>query len=91
MLQNWAQLLETCRRLRKATIRPGLESDGKSCQGRDDADSIERRFSEAKQEINFARESGAYDFFIVNDNLDLAVAETVAIIKKRQNTAQSTS
>ena len=62
-----------------------------TARGRDDADSIERRFSEAKQEINFARESGAYDFFIVNDNLDLAVAETVAIIKKCQDTAQSTS
>ncbi|MBC8203157.1 MAG: guanylate kinase [Planctomycetes bacterium] len=58
-------------------------------RGRDDADSIERRFSEAKQEILFASESGAYDFFIVNDNLELAVAETVAIIKKCQDTAQS--
>lgn len=62
-----------------------------TARGRDDADSIERRFSEAKQEIKFARNSGAYDFFIVNDNLDLAVAETVAIIKKCQETAQSTS
>jgi len=62
-----------------------------TARGRDDADSIERRFSEAKQEINFARESGAYDFFIVNDTLDLAVAETVAIIRKCQDTAQSTS
>ena len=61
-----------------------------TARGRDDADSIERRFSEAKQEIKLARESNAYDFFIVNDNLDLAVAETVAIIKKCQDTAQST-
>ena len=35
-------------------------------RGRDDSDSIQRRFSEAKLEIEQARESGAYDFFIVN-------------------------
>ena len=57
-------------------------------RGRDDADSIERRFSEAKQEIAFARQSGAYEFFIVNDDLDLAVAETVAIIRQYQDAAR---
>ena len=57
-------------------------------RGRDDADSIERRFSEAKQEIALARQSGAYEFFIVNDDLDLAVAETVAIIRQCQGAAR---
>ena len=57
-------------------------------RGRDDADSIERRFSEAKQEIALARQSGAYEFFIVNDDLDLAVAETVAIIRQYQDAAR---
>ena len=79
--------------LRFFILPPGEEElhSRLTARGRDDADSIERRFSEAKQEINLARKSGAYDFFIVNDDLDLAVAETVSIIKKCQATAQSTS
>jgi guanylate kinase len=60
-----------------------------TARGREDADSIQRRFSEAKQEIALARECGAYDFFIVNDDLDLAVAEIVAVIKSCQDTARS--
>ena len=58
-------------------------------RGRDDSDSIQRRFSEAKLEIKQARESGAYDFFIVNDDLDLAVEEIVAIIRRCQDTSQT--
>ncbi|MBC8523061.1 guanylate kinase [PVC group bacterium] len=58
-----------------------------TARGRDDSDSIQRRFSEAKQEILLAKESGAYDFFIVNDDLGLAVAEIVAIIKRCQDTS----
>ena len=58
-------------------------------RGRDDSDSIQRRFSEAKLEIEQARESGAYDFFIVNDDLDLAVEEIVAIIRRCQDTSQT--
>ncbi|MBC8310042.1 MAG: guanylate kinase [Planctomycetes bacterium] len=57
-------------------------------RGRDDVDSIERRFREAKSEIKLAKESGAYEYFIVNDNLELAIAETIAIIQKvRSKTA----
>ncbi|MDP7008232.1 MAG: guanylate kinase [Phycisphaerales bacterium] len=62
-----------------------------TARGRDDEDAIRRRFSEAKQEIALARSSGAYDFFIVNDTLELAVAETVAIINTCKNAAQSSS
>lgn len=58
-------------------------------RGRDDSDSMQRRFSEAKLEIEQARESGAYDFFIVNDDLDLAVEEIVAIIRRCQDTSQT--
>ena len=57
-------------------------------RGREDEDSIQRRFLEAKREIKLAQESGAYDYFIVNDDLDLAIAETIAIIQNiRSNTA----
>ena len=57
-------------------------------RGRDDKDSIQQRFSEAKREIKLAQESGAYEYFIVNDDLELAIAETTAIVQNiRSNTA----
>ena len=57
-------------------------------RGRDDGESIERRFREAKSEIKLAKDSGAYEYFIVNDDLKLATAETIAIIQNiRSNTA----
>ncbi len=56
-------------------------------RGREDQDSIQRRFREAKQEINLSQESCAYQYFITNDDLELAVAETISIIQKaRSNT-----
>lgn len=58
-------------------------------RGRDDEDAIQRRFREAKQEMAKAEGSGAYSAFIVNDDLEFAVAETVAVIKQ-QLTGQTT-
>ncbi|MDP7005607.1 MAG: guanylate kinase [Phycisphaerales bacterium] len=56
-------------------------------RARDDVESIQRRFREAKKEIKLAKESNAYQYFITNDNLELAVAETLSIIKQtRSNT-----
>lgn len=49
-------------------------------RGREDKDAIARRFQEAKSEIKLAQESGAYEYFIVNDNLELAIAEITSII-----------
>ncbi len=60
-------------------------------RGREDEDSIQRRFREAKCEINHAQESGAYEFFIVNDSLELAIEETKAIIHKIRSNTASTS
>lgn len=60
-------------------------------RGREDEDSIQRRFLEAKREIKLAQESGAYDYFIVNDDLDLAIAETIAIIHTIQSNTATTS
>tara|TARA_X000000368_G_C22973380_1_gene686501 strand:- start:563 stop:1153 length:591 start_codon:yes stop_codon:yes gene_type:complete len=53
-------------------------------RGREDSDSIQRRFREAKNEIKFARESEAYEYFVTNDNLELAIAETIAIIQSEK-------
>tara|TARA_B100000959_G_C14802917_1_gene550478 strand:- start:179 stop:775 length:597 start_codon:yes stop_codon:yes gene_type:complete len=60
-------------------------------RGREDEDSIQRRFHEAKSEIKLAQESGAYEYFITNDNLELAIAETEAIIKNARSNTTSTS
>ncbi|MBT4523819.1 MAG: guanylate kinase [Phycisphaerae bacterium] len=60
-------------------------------RGREDLDSIQRRFREAQQEIKLSKQSNAYEYFITNDNLKLAVEETVAIIKKSRNEAASSS
>jgi guanylate kinase len=60
-------------------------------RGREDKDSIQRRFLEAKREIKLAQESGAYDYFIVNDDLELAIAETSAIIHNIQSNTTTTS
>ncbi len=45
---------------------------------REGEDQIQKRFREARREIGEAKASGAYDVFIVNDDLDRAIAETLA-------------
>lgn len=52
-------------------------------RGREDEATIERRFAEARSEMATARECGAYDAFIVNDDLERAVTELVEIIGRR--------
>lgn len=56
---------------------------------REDDATIQRRFAEAKIEIAAARDSGAYDEFIVNDNLEDAVNATCALIERRKQAVQS--
>ena len=48
-----------------------------------DAAATERRFAEAKREIAAAKEPGLYDAFVVNDDLERAVAETLELAKAR--------
>jgi guanylate kinase len=52
-------------------------------RGRDDEKAIQRRFAEAKREIDTARASGAYELFVVNDVLEHAVERTKAAIERR--------
>lgn len=56
-------------------------------RGREDEEKIQRRFREAKREIENARESGAYDYFIVNDELDRAIAEALDLIYQHKQSA----
>jgi guanylate kinase len=51
---------------------------------REDDATIERRFKEAKVEMAAARSSGAYDEFIVNDDLDLAISAICSLIERRR-------
>lgn len=51
---------------------------------RDTEEAIQRRFAEAKREIAEAKASGAYDAYIVNRDLDSAIAEAVEFVRRRR-------
>jgi guanylate kinase len=55
---------------------------------REDEAVIERRFAEAKTEMASARKSGAYDEFIVNDELEQAIQATCALIERKRKAAR---
>ncbi|MFM2164149.1 MAG: Guanylate kinase [Planctomycetota bacterium] len=52
-------------------------------RGREDEAAIERRFAEAKTEIDFAKTSGVYDAFVVNDDLELAIDQVCDLVRAR--------
>lgn len=49
-------------------------------RGREDEATIQRRFGEARREIEVARNCGVYDVFLVNRTLDAAVAHAVGLV-----------
>jgi len=53
-------------------------------RGREDEAVIQRRFAEAKREIATARESGAYDEFVTNDDLERAIREAIDLVERRR-------
>lgn len=55
---------------------------------RDTEDAIQRRFAEAQREIAEARDAGAYDAYVINDDLDRAIEEAVRIVRARMATQQ---
>jgi len=50
-------------------------------RGREDESVIQRRFAKAKDEIAQAESCGAYNVFLVNDDLDRAVEQAVACVR----------
>jgi guanylate kinase len=52
-------------------------------RGTDSEDAIQRRFAEAKHEIETARSRGVFDDFIINDNLDHAIDRAVELVNAR--------
>jgi len=49
---------------------------------RESEDVIQRRYAEAKREIAEARAGGVYDEFIVNEDLDEAIARTLRVVNE---------
>lgn len=47
---------------------------------RESEETIQRRFKEAQREIATARSCGAYDRFLINDDLEQAIAEAIALV-----------
>ncbi len=52
-------------------------------RGREEESAIERRFLEAKKEIDFAHSSGVYDAFVVNDDLEVAIDQLTDLVRVR--------
>jgi guanylate kinase len=52
-------------------------------RGRDNEQAIQRRFAQAKAEIQTARQSGAYEF-IVNDDLERTVEQACEMVERRR-------
>ena len=65
-----------------AELRNRLEA-----RGREDEEAINRRFSEARREIDLATSRVLYDAFITNDNLDRAVDEACHLVTARRSAA----
>jgi len=63
----------------KDELRARLE--GRKTEARDQQD---QRLREMEREIDFARRSGAYSHFVVNDDLDTAIAEVEGIILQKR-------
>ena len=53
-------------------------------RGRDPADDITRRFRAAKREIHMAKGSRAFDYMIINDELDRAVEEIIKVVRHKR-------
>lgn len=51
---------------------------------RDTEEAIQHRFDLAQSEIAEARESGAYDYFITNDDLERAIIEAMTIVQRER-------
>ena len=53
-------------------------------RGRDSEADIQKRFRDAKREIHMAKGSRAFDYMVINDDLDRAVEEIIKIIRHKR-------
>jgi len=63
---------------------PAVLVDRIQGRGRDREEVIEQRLAHADGEIRFARDSGVYSYFVVNDVLDETVEQIVEIIERHR-------
>ena len=56
-------------------------------RGRDSAEEIQKRFRAAKREIHMAKGSRAFDYLVINDDLNNAVDEIIKIVKHKRQEA----
>jgi len=54
-------------------------------RGRDNAEEIAKRFRAAKREIHMAKGSRAFDYMVINDDLNRAVEEIIKIIRHKHS------
>jgi guanylate kinase len=54
---------------------------------REGEDAIQQRFAEARREMARARECGAYDAFVINDDLETAIREVVDLVQKQRDSS----
>jgi guanylate kinase len=54
-------------------------------RGRDSEEDIQKRYRAARREIAMAKGSRAYDFMVVNDDLEFAIQEIIKIIHHRKS------
>jgi guanylate kinase len=53
-------------------------------RARESEEEIHKRFRQAKREIHMAKGSRAFEYMVINDDLNLAVDEIVKIIRHRR-------
>ena len=53
-------------------------------RGRDSAESIQKRYREARREIAMAKGSRAFDYMVINDDLQTAVNEIIKILHHKR-------
>jgi len=53
-------------------------------RGREDEEKIQRRYREHERELARAKETGAYDEFVVNDDLDATIEKVIQLIQERR-------
>jgi guanylate kinase len=70
--------------LRIFVLPPSRESlqDRLAGRGTETEEQREKRFAESEREIRFAKESGVYNHFVVNRDLEAAIVEVLALIEK---------
>lgn len=62
---------------------PATLLDRLRSRGREDEATIQKRFSRAQAEMAQARTCGVYDAFVVNDQLERAVEETLGLVRAK--------